>query len=81
MLVLILLTIFRVQDNPLGHSTLDADKFKSFYLNGDFNFASLKDLALKGDGVKTGSRTFGWRLFLGVVPDENTPAKWLQAIR
>lgn len=36
---------------------------------------------MKGDGLETGSRTFSWRLFLGVIPDDYSPANWVTAIR
>ena len=36
---------------------------------------------MKGDAVGTGSRTFTWRLFLGVIPEEGNLAKWVDAIR
>jgi hypothetical protein len=27
-----------------------------------------------------GSRTFSWRLLLGVIPEENAPSKWVESI-
>ena len=70
-----------MSENPLGFHTLDIEKFKATFLSPDFSIDSIRDLALKGDCVSMGSRTFSWRLFLGVIPDENSPAKWVQAIR
>ena len=65
----------------MGFTTLDLDAFKRTFMSGDFSLDALKETALKGDCVSVGSRTFSWRLFLGVIPDENSPAKWVQAIR
>jgi len=31
--------------------------------------------------LKTGSRTFCWRLFLGIIPEEKNCSKWVDAIR
>lgn len=36
---------------------------------------------MKGLAVKSGSRTFIWRLLLGVIPDTKEPAQWVEAIR
>ena len=36
---------------------------------------------MKGEGVANGSRTFSWRLCLGIIPEENSPLKWVQHIR
>jgi len=40
-----------------------------------------KDLSSKGELLKAGSRTFAWRLFLGLVPEEKNFAKWVSQIR
>lgn len=31
--------------------------------------------------MKTGSRTFSWRLFLGLIPEEKNFVKWVQSIK
>ena len=45
------------------------DKFKLYFLDS-FNVEDLKDHAIKGDMLKAGSRTFAWRIFLGLIPEE-----------
>jgi TBC1 domain family member 5 len=64
----------------LGFSTLDLDKFKESFISS-FNFDACRTQALKGDAVGNGSRTFTWRLFLGVIPEDGDLSKWVQAIR
>ena len=59
-------------------STLDLDRFKEEYLKA-FDVASVKRQMLEGRCLA--SRTFSWRLMLGVVPEENNPVKWVQSIR
>jgi hypothetical protein len=54
---------------PFGNPSLNASLFKRFYLES-FDMEAFKDLAHKGDLLKSGSRTFAWRLFLGLVPEE-----------
>ncbi len=72
----------RVSENPLEVHTLDIQKFKYTFLSGEhFSLDSIKNLASNGNTVETGSRTFTWRLFLGVIPDEYSPANWVTAIR
>ena len=56
------------------------EKFRQTYLTS-FNFEHCRSLALTGDAVGTGSRTFAWRLFLGVIPEEGDLSKWVEAIR
>jgi len=46
-----------------------------------FNADQLKEYAGKGELLKTGSRTFSWRLFLGLIPEEKSYIKWIEAIR
>lgn len=46
-----------------------------------FNVDTFKDMASKGDLLKTGSRTFSWRLFLGLIPEEKNYVKWVQHIK
>lgn len=46
-----------------------------------FNVEHLKDLANKGELIKTGSRTFSWRLFLGIIPEDKNFTKWVECIR
>jgi len=53
---------------------LDLEKFKETYITS-FNIDNCRNLSLKGDAVGTGSRTFTWRLFLGVIPEDGNPAK------
>ena len=69
--------LFRTFDplNPFGQSTLNVAAFKRFYLES-FDMEQLKELSLKGDLLKSGSRTFAWRLFLGLVPEEHSFQKW-----
>lgn len=38
-------------------------------------------MAFKGELLKTGSRTFCWRLFLGLIPEEKNYTKWVEYIR
>ena len=38
-------------------------------------------MSIKGELLKTGSRTFSWRLFLGLIPEEKNFTKWVDAIR
>ena len=64
----------------MGFSTLDIDKFKESFI-ASYNFENCRNLALKGDAVGNGSRTFTWRLFLGVIPEDGDLSKWVQAIR
>ena len=59
---------------------MDLEKFKETYITS-FNIDNCRNLSLKGDAVGTGSRTFTWRLFLGVIPEDGNPAKWVDAIR
>ena len=66
--------------NPLGYQTLNKDRFKLHYIEG-FNVEGFKDLSAKGELLKAGSRTFAWRLFLGLVPEEKNFPKWVSQIR
>ena len=61
----------------MGFSTLDLDKFKESFISS----YNCRTQALKGDAVGNGSRTFTWRLFLGVIPEDGDLSKWVQAIR
>ncbi len=36
---------------------------------------------MKGELLKAGSRTFAWRLFLGLIPEEKNFSKWVHHIR
>lgn len=71
---------FRISENPLGFSTLDLGKFKKTFLS-NFDVEKIKDMMLKGKVVDLGTRTFCWRLLLGVIPEENSPSKWVDCIR
>jgi hypothetical protein len=46
-----------------------------------FHVDKYKELAYKGELLKTGSRTFSWRLFLGIIPEEKNYAKWVDCIK
>ncbi len=46
----------------------------------EFNVDSYKAHAQKGELLKTGSRTFSWRVFLGLIPEEKNFVKWVQQI-
>jgi len=46
-----------------------------------FNVDTFKDIASRGELLKSGSRTFAWRLFLGLIPEEKNFQKWVTAIR
>ena len=61
--------------------TLDVDLFKLTFCTPDFNIAKCKEYLLTGNVISSGSRTFRWKLFLGVVPEENSPVKWIESIR
>jgi hypothetical protein len=47
----------------------------------NFNVDNFKDFSGKGELLRTGSRTFSWRLFLGLIPEEKNYVKWIQTIR
>lgn len=38
-------------------------------------------MSLKGELLKTGCRTFCWRIFLGIIPEEKNFIKWVKNIR
>lgn len=46
-----------------------------------FNVDHYKDLANKGELLKAGSRTFCWRIFLGIIPEEKNFTKWVESIK
>ena len=64
----------------MGYFTLNKDRFKMNFVES-FNADQLKEFAGKGELLKTGSRTFSWRLFLGLIPEEKSYIKWIEAIR
>jgi hypothetical protein len=43
-----------------------------------FNVDQYKEHSQKGDILKTGSRTFCWRVFLGLIPEEQNFEKWVK---
>jgi hypothetical protein len=55
---------------------LDIEKFKENFITS-YNFENCRNIALKGDAVGNGSRTFTWRLFLGVIPEDGDLSKWV----
>jgi hypothetical protein len=69
-----------VTQNPLGYSTFNKDRFKMNFIE-EFNVDNYKQAAFKGELYKTGSRTFCWRLFLGIIPEEKNYVKWIERIR
>lgn len=46
-----------------------------------FHVDKYKELTLKGELLKTGSRTFCWRLFLGIIPEDKNFVKWVDCIK
>ncbi len=58
---------------------LNTDRFKRNYLD-EFNVEKYKDLSHVGELAKSGSRTFAWRIFLGLVPEEKNFPKWVKMI-
>ena len=59
---------------------LNKDRFKMNFIE-EFNVDAYKECCLKGDLLKTGSRTFCWRLFLGIIPEEKNYVKWVESIK
>ena len=60
----------------MGYVTLNQDKFRLNFLDA-FNVENFKELSSKGDLLKAGSRTFSWRVFLGIIPEDKDFAKWV----
>jgi TBC1 domain family member 5 len=60
--------------------TLDLPRFKERVLD-KFDIEAFRAKMFQGQAVDLGSRTFLWRLFLGVIPEENNHVKWVEAIR
>ena len=59
---------------------MDLEKFKETFFTS-YSLDNCRNFCLKGDAVGTGSRTFTWRLFLGVIPEDGNPAKWVDTIK
>ena len=74
------LTENRVTSNPLGYSTLNKDRFKMNFIE-QFNVDKYKEACANGELIKTGSRTFCWRLFLGIIPEDKNFVKWVDSIK
>lgn len=74
------MTPFSVAENPLGFSTLDIELFKQNALDR-FNLEAFQEKMLIGEILTLGSRTFYWKLFLGVIPETSNPAEWVESIR
>ena len=47
----------------------------------DFNIDKYKEMAHTCELHKSGSRTFAWRIFLGLIPEEKNFVKWVKLIQ
>ena len=48
---------------------MNKDKFKVQFLDS-FNVEQYKEYSQNMDLLKSGSRTFAWRIFVGLIPEE-----------
>lgn len=65
-----------IAEYPVGGSSLDLDQFRKFLKDPNIDFILMKNLqgfkSAENEGLiaLAGSRTFLWRVYLGLIPDQ-----------